>query len=337
MKAAFALLALLAGCSKPVEPLPAPGTSSGAPALTSPQPSSVSSSPGTAAPAEVHWRNATVVFESQRECRLLLGSSDAFTKAMSAFDRGVRTGRKDPVSEAEVLSFAAAQCLEWQEQDMQAWRTAAAKLGTALAGLQLELPERIPIFVTSGKEEFAAAYTRGSAIVLPVNELSSARVSLLAHELFHVASRYRPIIRDAIYALFGFSRVERFVYPSTLEPLRITNPDAYHYEHAVAVADKDGEIKVVPILQAAKPLADAIGADIGALVSVQLLDATNQPPRVRPAETTDYLERVSINSPYAIHPEELAADNFAHVVTRRLGEAPKVRNVEVLDALEKKL
>lgn len=336
MRALLAVMALVA-CSSPVEHVSNTETSSAPATSTAATSGGSQTSPNAVEPAAIRWGKATVVFGSKAECQSLLGRSDGFTKAMSAFDRGVRMGRNDTLSEQEMLSHAAAQCLEWPETELEAWRAIATKLQAALADLHLELPDRISIFVTTGKEEFAAAYTRGPAIVLPVTDLRAQRPSLLAHELFHVATRHRPAIRDGIYALFGFRRVDGFVYPSALEARRITNPDAYHYEHATKVEEKGFELEVVPILQATKPLAEAMGADIGALVSVQLADASGQKPKVRPAEATDYMRRVSINSPYVIHPEELAADNFALVIARRMGDASKAKNVEVLDALEKKL
>jgi hypothetical protein len=334
LRCACLLLAALAlACAQPAPPRPSPTAASAEPAL--------------AAPA-ARWLTAEVRFASAAQARELLGRSDAFTRAQGDLDRQLRRAPAQADDEPSFLAYAADQALAWDDAERDALAPILAEVGRALEGLSLALPPRIWLVKTSGAEEFTLPYTRGAAIIVPRPEVELGKVTffLLAHELLHVATRHRPALRDRLYPLFGFERVEAVAYPPELAPTRVTNPDAFGLDHAIAVTvAADGrEARVVPIIQCRQPPSEAVTAqNLLQLLSIELieLDATGAIARaadgralVHAVEATDFTKRASINTDYAIHPEEVLADNFALLLTRRAGKERPAPRPEILSAIE---
>ncbi|MBL8740085.1 MAG: hypothetical protein JNK04_03290 [Myxococcales bacterium] len=325
----IALACALAACASP-------------PRVDAPPPPSASATeaPVTQPASRTEWNGSEVVLASIDEARQLLGASDAFTRAMGDFDRGVRVGRDGSVTEQAFLEHASAQARGWPDDVAPRWAAAANEIGEALRGLGVRFPPKVMLVLSSGKEEMDAPYTRGNAIIIPI--ATATRLSdpfpLLAHEMFHVASRHDPTIRDALYATLGFRRVPAVAYPKEIAQRRITNPDAPTFEHAIKVKRKaDGnELEVVALFYSKKPLAEAITAGLQASLALELVELPGGPdgPRIIPVATTDYLERASINTEYAIHPEETLADNFALILRRRAKREINAPRRDVLDQIE---
>jgi len=201
---------------------------------------------------------------------------------------------------------------------------------------------------TTGREERDHAYTRGNAIVLPAARVRSLRgeraLRLLAHELFHVASRASPALRDATYALLELTPIGPITPPPELDDRRMTNPDAHALGHYLRL----GERAVVPLLICPLPLADVLErTSVLGLVRTTLLEVdpetgtvvrdTRGAPVLVDAQATDWSRRLARNSMYTIHPEEVLADNLALLVRRRLGAAPPPTDQAFLDAFEETL
>jgi hypothetical protein len=49
---------------------------------------------------------------------------------------------------------------------------------------------------------------------------------------------------------------------------------------------------------------------------------------------TNYNEKAALNTEYAIHPEEVLADNFALLLKRRAGHPVKAARLDVLDKIQ---
>jgi len=333
-----ALIALGCGPSAPVH---------------APQPTSIASSKlasnGLAEPpkasTELEWNGSEVVFATVDEARALLGTSDEFTRTMGDFDRSVRFGADRKLSEQAFLEYAAQQARAWPAETLPRWRGAVVAIAAAMKGLGLQFPSRVSLIVSTGKEELDAAYTRGNAIVIPlaIATRDADPFALIAHEMFHVASRHNPGIRDPLYGLLGFRRVARVSYPDEIAARRITNPDAISFEHAIRVQRKadDVALDVVALFYSKKSLSEAISAGLMASLALELVElpaaGTNVKPRIIPVATTDYLARASINTEYAIHPEETLADNFALLLKRRAKRAFAAPRQDVLDGIEAEL
>ena len=293
--------------------------------------------------------SAKVRFASADEAAALLGAEDDFTRALSAFDRQLRTKRTDDVSDTQFRAHAAQSALAWTDDEQNAWADTIAQLHAALEGLHLPLPDEVVLVRTDGREEFGANYTRQNAIVLPrKDELrdESHRFGLLAHELFHVASRRGgDAFRNGAYGLLGFVPVAPRSWPDAVEARRITNPDAHTSHHAVEVRAGDDVVLVVPALTSKVPIAEAVVAEpFFSIIDLQLLPTTptgwvldDDKRRSRSVGETDFMQRVAKNTHYVLHPEEVLADNFALLARRRAGQPRDVKDAAFVDGLEKHL
>jgi hypothetical protein len=89
-------VALLA-CSSDNDPNPGNGAAGGTTAVAGPGGSGGSGGAGGQPPSS--WLGSEVRFAVAAEASAFLGTSDGFTQAMSAFDRGMRMKTIDPVTE----------------------------------------------------------------------------------------------------------------------------------------------------------------------------------------------------------------------------------------------
>ena len=139
-----------------------------------------------------------LVFATAAEGREVVAAEDEFTARMSPFDRQARLKSAGPVSSAEHRAFAARSVLEWGDRDRRAITGAMRGLEARFTELGVRFPDRVLLVKTSGDEEGGAAYTRGTAIMLPAKVLGNTTPvlrRLLCHELFHVLSRRPPSAR----------------------------------------------------------------------------------------------------------------------------------------------
>jgi len=143
----------------------------------------------------------TVSFASQEQAKALLGVEDDFIKSLSPFDRSARMKTDREVTHEQFLKFVAANALDSKPEEQRAVEAAIKAIAPTVAKLNLKFPKSVLMVKTTGKEEGGASYTRGSAIILPQDVLSSGRGELehtVAHELFHILTRNHPELRDAL-------------------------------------------------------------------------------------------------------------------------------------------
>lgn len=284
------------------------------------------------------------------QSRLTLWLPDRWALQLSDYDRGARMRTTMPTDTREFLYFAAGAAVGWTDSERAAWRDIAGRVSVAAAGLNVRMP-RMLLINTTGDEEFGGAYVRKSSIVIPERlahlALTDERRAffLLAHELFHVLSRFNRHQRDSLYSLLDVQRIPRMRYPAEFEGRRLSNPDAFEYRHAARVEtfDPDGTstgfADVVPIFQSGIPLEEYVDPmqplPIFAFINVPLLsvdartgrvnrDADGQ-PIARNFGDTDWLARMMRNSSFVVHPEEILADNFATLMEWRYngGDIPQ--------------
>lgn len=283
---------------------------------------------------------------SASEGRAILEAADEFTRALGAFDRSFRMRTSAPVDDADLRRFLGEQAVDFTAEETAAWEDAIAAVARGAQGIGAYLPREVLVVKTTGREERDHAYTRANAIVLPTARVRSLRgeraVRLLAHELFHVASRTSPAFRDATYALLGFTPVAPILPPPELDDRRMTNPDAHALTHYLRLGDR----AVVPLLTCPLPLADVLertsvlGVAQSTLLEIDpeaatvVRDPSGAPVLVDP-QATDWSRRLARNSTYTIHPEEVLADNLALLVRRRLGTAPPPEDPAFLAAFER--
>jgi len=300
-----------------------------------------------------------LVFASFAQSRELLRHPDDWARQLSIFDMGARRRTLSPTSLQAFLEFAARAAREWTSAERVAWRPIANQLRSATKGLDLRL-RPVRVVKTTGDEEFGSSgYTREHAIMLTQNAAGLPATDrrraffLLAHELFHVVSRENPAYRDALYSLLGFDRFGAFEYPAELEERRLSNPDAFSYEHALTVQTPLSNADVVPVNQSAVPLEEAIELpSIFAVLEIVLLSVDKVTGEVLRDGSgnliafnfgnTDWVPRMQRNSGFIIHPEEILADNFATLMEwRSTGILPDANpggfptnDVDLLTAME---
>lgn len=285
---------------------------------------------------------------SASEGRAILAAEDDFTRALGSFDRSFRMRTSAPVDDPALRHFLGEQAVDFTAEEAAAWEEAIAVVARGVQGMGSVLPPEVLVVKTTGREERDHAYTRANAIVLPASRVRNLRgeraVRLLAHELFHVASRASPALRDGTYALLGFAPIGPITPPLELDNKRMTNPDAHALGHYVRL----GERAVIPLLTCPRPLADVLEqTSVLGLARVTLLeidpdagtivrDAEGAPVLVE-AQSTEWSKRIARNSEYTIHPEEVLADNLSLLVRRRLGATTPSADLAFLAAFEETL
>jgi hypothetical protein len=285
---------------------------------------------------------------SASEGRAILAAADDFTRALGSFDRSFRMRTSAPVDDAALRHFLGEQAVDFTSEEEAVWNEAIAALARGVQGMGSVLPPEVLVVKTTGREERDHAYTRANAIVLPAARVRSLRgeraLRLLAHELFHVASRASPALRDATYALLGFAPIGPITPPPELDDKRMTNPDAYALGHYVRL----GERAFIPLLTCPLPLADVLDrTSVLGVARVTLLeidvdagtimrDADGAPVHVE-ARATEWSKQIARNSEYTIHPEEVLADNLSLLVRRRLGAVTPSADLGFLAAFEETL
>jgi hypothetical protein len=293
---------------------------------------------------------ATVVrFATAEESRLRLGTRDAFVAAMSEYDRDARTGRRAPVSEAEFLTFAAGQAVDWPPADVAKLTASISRISAQLKPLKLPLPREVWLVKTTGREEAETAYTRGNAIMIPRWYMDVAPDELeriLVHELFHVLSRNAPERRNALYAIVGYRDCGPLKWPSELAERRITNPDAPDDRWCITLQRGGAPLTFYPVLFAKEETFDPalpgtyLERLLFKLLAVMGAGTTWTPGRtgdalvlLDAATVPEYFTAIGLNTRYIIHPEEILADNFIQLVR---GER-NVRTPRILSDLQRVL
>ncbi len=293
----------------------------------------------------------TVVFATVDQGREILTARDDFVRRLSPFDRQARLKTDRAVTEAEYLAFVGKHVLAWTDDEREKIESALALVQPKFRELSLPLPKTVLMILTTGAEEAGAAYTRANAVVLPRAKLSQspkALRKLLCHELFHVLSRENPKLREALYAVIGFVACDEIELPGDLGPRRITNPDALRNDHCIRV-DVDGRATwAMPILYSKSAEYDlARGGEFFDYLKFEflLVDRTNDSPHVRArladgqpvlvgvAHLSRFYEQVGRNTRYIIHPEEILADNFVHLVKQR----DKIATPRIVEELQRVL
>jgi hypothetical protein len=281
---------------------------------------------------EIPFHSTTKVrFASTEEAAALLGTADPWVRALSPFDRSVRMKVSDDPGQDAFVKFAAEQAQAWSTEQIDEVRAVVESAGRRIErlGLQLSLPPIVLLVRTSGKEEFHFAYTRQHAIILPENVLNSPADELEAlflHELFHIMSRHEPSIRRDLYGIIGYYACQDVLFPEELLPLRITNPDAFHYDFCIDVETDGTALTVTPVTYARGLYTEGDMLDwmVFRLVGVERSEGQWRPARdedglelFEPQEVSGFFEKIGRNTDYIIHPEETQAVNFAYAIVER--------------------
>jgi len=284
--------------------------------------------------ASSHTLAESVDFADLHRAQKSLAHKDHWAMQLSDFDMGARQKTAEPTDLKTFLDFAAGAARDWSAQEKDNWQALVGRLSDAMNGLNLHLPNIDLVKASSEEELGAAAYTRRTAVMLSESIVSLPMTDsrrayfLLAHEVFHVLSRADSRLRDDLYALLGFKRVDGFEYPPELEDRRLSNPDAFEYLHTLTVQSGAESIDVIPVIQSLLPLNEVIQLpnffDALDIVLLSVDAGTGEALRDSNGDlikfnfgNTNWIPLMLRNSSYIIHPEELLADNFATLMEWR--------------------
>lgn len=289
-------------------------------------------------------------FATVEEADRILSSEDSFIAAMSPFDRQVRMKTEEDKGKQAFLEFAAEAAEPWSASERAAVTAAIEALAPALSKIERLPVTTIQLIHTSGEEESGAAYTRGTAIILPEGETGTAerpRTRLLAHELFHVLSRADPELRDRLYRTIGFRRTGTIELPADQRARKITNPDAPVVMHVIDVKLSDQKtITVAPVTFAATAYDVDTRSSLFSYLQFKLMEVVpivgeRHSAKVQGGEAVmheptlpDFHRQIGRNTGYILHPDEILADNFALLVT---GETERIPDRWVTDAIAEAL
>ena len=275
--------------------------------------------------------DGTVVrFATQQEGAAVLSTRDRFIAALSPFDRQSRLATSKEVSEEEFLAFISSQVRPWQENHIDRLTELLQQVGNRLEPFNLPLPDQILLVHTTGREEGNAAYCRRNAIVLPRRMLNSAddqMAKLLAHELFHILSSHSEELRRSTYGLIGFRECPVVELPDSIKRRKITNPDG-PLPNCYIDLEIDGiRRSAVPVLYSSDEKYDPqkggtffrylvfrlmVVEPDGEKWRPQLEDG--QPVLLDPQHVDSFHEQIGRNTNYIVHPDEVMAVNFVHLV-----------------------
>ncbi len=291
---------------------------------------------GTAVPAGdlALLAGTQVHFATVEEGRAVLEQRDDWMQATGELQRAALMQRPPPVTLDDFARWQGDNVRAWPAKERARWERALAQVAPAINRLHLPLPARVLLVDSTGRESADTPHTRGAAIVLPegTDPKGFSDGELLAHELFHVATRHSPALATRVYAELGFEPVGELQWPAAWARLRIADQDAATMRHAMQVRVGGQPAWVMPVVVAAKEQPDrARGETVEHLMQTRLLQvqpgrggapttavlAGGQPVWHRIEDVPDYLEHLGGNTDYVLHVEEAAADNFMMLVARR--------------------
>src|SRR5256885_14278146 len=110
---------------------------------------------------------AVVRFATADEGREILRADDVFTASLSRFDFQCRMKTDKEVTLADWKQFVGGQVQAWDKAEMETISRSLARISKRLDKYRLPLPPIIRLVRTTGEAEKGAAYTRGTAVVLP--------------------------------------------------------------------------------------------------------------------------------------------------------------------------
>ena len=287
--------------------------------------------PADAVANEPLTRNTEAHFASVEEGQAVVRTRDTYLKALTRFDRQVRLQTDGNAPESELIEFTCQQVLPWDEDLQRSVVEAIERLRPKLEPFDLPLPNPVVLIQMSGKDESNAAYTRGSAIFLPLAKLRNARPDaldrLVLHELFHVLSRNAPELRRDLYRIVGFEVCDPIPLPAPLADLKLTNPDAPLIDCRIHLTEENGAFDAAPILFSSSATYDTMTKPslfkylTFRLMKIEEHDGAwrpvlkdGEPVLIPHSELKSFAEQIGKNTGYVIHPDEILADNFFHMV-----------------------
>lgn len=278
-----------------------------------------------------------------------VSTEDDYTENLGAYDRSIASNTGDDVSLDVFLNHLAKNVMGWSVEEKEKFKAFAKKAETELSELKLNLPDEIIVIKTTSHEYggITVAYTRQNAImftekILKTNDEKLYEIFL--HEIFHVYSRLNPTKKEALYKIIGFYQANNISLPQDWYDRRLSNPDAPAPNTYIDLTIDNETSTYTPLMYASQPKYDPdkpggiFQSSTFGLMKVEgntsgytpVYD-DNKPVIINPANIEDYWKQIGRNTNYIIHPEEIMASNFVHMVLQR----DSLPNPEIIDAMRR--
>lgn len=286
--------------------------------------------------------DAVVTFRDSAQASkwIIRDDIDSFFNVVSKTDMAIqmKMSRID-ISRDSMLSaykiFLQKDVSDWQPEEIKAiqklMQSAREMLDRIDPGL---FPKEINLIKSKGQAYGNDVYfTRENSIVLPENIFTNwqpdLQLRILVHELYHIISRYNPEFRENTYKTIGFSRLSGTLeIPEFLQQKMLTNPDGIKADYAIELPDEEGQTHwFVPLLLSRYRSYVMGNGNYFDHLKMELFKITNDgnsqftlvtdqsvfssfTDNVLPA----YQKKISSNTAYIIHPDEICADHFVLAV-----------------------
>ena len=273
-------------------------------------------------------------FAQGAKAQEIIGQVDSYVKLQQRLERAQRLNSQESVTQDDYLRRAQESILDFTEKEITLLNQASKELEITFRDYKLKFPEKIYYLKTNGNEE-GAPYTRKNFIVFPDFSLKknvAQMKELLAHELFHILSRYNPDLSTELYKIIGFHYCGKIAEAANLKRIRITNPDAPIYEHYITLTDKSGKrFPAIPFLHLKiKSLKEVDQNVVFRHMQLGFVKIDLKTKRtiggIIPVEdiAPSLFAQVGNNTHYIIHPEETISDNFAQVMCGIKPKTPRI-------------
>jgi hypothetical protein len=258
-------------------------------------------------------------------------------------------------------SYLSTQVSEWKTQEKDSILHVFEKVKKLCDGVSPRLfPSGIKLIkMKTGTYGPDVYFTRGKYICIPENIFDQIdmekQLPVMLHEVFHILSRYNPVLREDLYGLIGFVPLSVPVrYNPDIAGSVLTNPDGVSQRYAVKLYDYRDTMLAVPVIRSKfrgyKPdvpsFFDYISFDLYKIVCNDTICVTISSAKgkttVPPSCTSTFFKKIRDNTQYIIHPDEIMADNFMLAVLAnqkndyaKFSREGKTLIIQLLDRLRK--
>ncbi|MDO4405310.1 MAG: hypothetical protein Q4C09_09775, partial [Atopobiaceae bacterium] len=192
----------------------------------------------------------------------------------------------------------------------------------------------------------ATAHTHGTQIYLgdslidmlksTEEDIATAGVYILAHELFHCLTRSNPDFRASMYELINFEvQDDDYDFDPSVSERIISNPDVEHHNSSAEFTIDDEKQRCTVVFDA-KEFFEKPGDNFFDMGGTGLVPVDNLDKIIDSEQASDFWDVFGSNTDYVIDPEETMADNFGFLVAYGR-DGMEYKTPEIIDGILAKL
>jgi hypothetical protein len=279
------------------------------------------------------FAQTTFEFLNAEAAATVLRTQDDYVLATGDLERRAKTHSTRAVSQPEYAAALGQTAKDWTPAERSRVEAELSRLSAFVDQVRWDKPAKLYFIRASAALEDNLPHTRAQAIVLPDSAFAMPRstfTSMLAHEAFHVLTRYNPLFKEQSYQHIGFEQCSAVRLTKEIEQLKITNPDTPVSQHTISVRYQGQEVHALPFIGFESATIDTSTGFIDKLRvrwltverddKVCTLDAVTVADHSAPPEELQGLfEKIGRNTHYLFHAEEILAENFAAIYMSSLG------------------